>query len=362
MLKKLCAALLCLLMAAGLWGCGKDEEFTEIVTKIDLAAPGSQKYRDWLEEYYASGTGGREAIEPTSIGPKTDKPDMNASKEELIFLVKGEGPAKESWKTWDWTDAWELEAYSFRRDVGGWYVLRVRSKITGETQIIDEAAGDVVESFGCGFEMVHIDEAYVVYSFGDNESWSYWFYAPRYGEGQRIDRGSMPKGFLDETHTKWWYREYANAGDASELDYSELDGEERAREWHRMFDSVLYYLDLRKLAAGDADARREIIRGANQCTNAWMAERGGRSVMCFYVMTGDPYSRERDWGDPYYIGIYDPQEDRIQEYLETPNLNWCETVAVLPNRFYTFKEAYTVSEEGKRMPAFDSIDFYVINL
>jgi len=382
-MKKLCVGVLCLLMTAGLLGCGvrpaedlpetafEEEVFTQAVTKIDLSAPESQKYRNWLEEYYANPSLSlwqeREFIEPSSTSQKMNKPDIKDSRNEWRSMVEEsyaqEGQIWEGWKTWDWNDTWELESYRYIQGWVFWEVLRMRNKVTDEIQMIDEIITDTAaDDYGTDFEVTHIDKAYVVYSVGDWEQWSYYFYAFGQDERQFIGREGSA-GFLDEERTKWWHRDYSYKGDGpSGLDYLELEGEERANEWHRMLDSVLHYVDLKKLAASDADARQEVARGADQCINAWMAERGGRSVMCFYVMTGYPYSKERDWGDPYYIGIYDPLEGQMLEHLEAPPMNCRTIVTILPSKFYTFSKVCTFSEEGARKPVFESIDFYIINL
>jgi len=369
MTKRLCAALLCLLMTAGLCGCGErgdekpsEEEFTEPITKIDLTAPENQKYREWLEAYFKNPIPDWkwEFIEPSSTSPKPDRPDMKPSIQD-DWIHKGveesyaqEGPSQEDWKTWDWNDAWELELYCSRKSELGWDVLRARNKATGETKFIGETFNDAGIGFWSSFEAIYINEAYVVYRCGHFDGWSYGFYALGQDKGLYIGRG-RESGFLDEERTKWWYREY---------DYEQSDDDSYPPGY------LVSYIDLRKMAAGNADAEREVnIGNEYYCANGWMAERDGRSVACFGVSPWHPDLNALR--DPLCIALYDPLDDQIQDYLEVPPLGWTGMVQILPNRFYYFNDgqARAYIKKGDKInwdraeeQGLSAIDFYVINL
>ena len=370
MTKKLCAALLCLLMA-GLWGCGEqgveelpEEVFTEAITKIDLSAPGSKKYRDWLEKYFTEEplNWDQEIVEPSSTRSKTPKPDIKTSKEVNGFFgwhnFTYEGAFVEGWRTWDWNDTWEAEAYTYKNgNAMGWFVLRAHNKDTGETLLIDEVAGDIHEDNGVDFQVICIEEDYIVYRFGSvYNGWFYGFYSTGPGGGLRIST-YMGKGFLDAERTKWWFEEYANMQE---------DFPPRR----------LNYLDFRKLAAGDADWRHAVFgEGQNyNCINGWMAQRDGRDVACFLVLpiadweSGYSYTKM-----PLRFAIFDPLEGRVQKFLELPVVEYHEIAEIAPGGFYYFDSNYDggglsvffrqdeYARDRKELD-YSAIDFYVINL
>jgi len=364
MKKLLCIALLCLLLA-GVLGCGErpvedsfEEEFTETITKIDLSAPGNQKYREWLEACFADNSFWRDQvrIEPSSTDPKTNRPDIKESKDAWSHLIEesysAEGLANESWKTWDWNGIWELELYSYQKNEVGWDVLRARDKATGETQMIGETVNGLADSWG-SFDVVHIDEAFVVYSLG-SDGWSYGFFTPGQSEVKYIGQ-SDGAGFLDEARTKWWYREY---------DYGQNDDDSYPPK------HLVHYTDLRKMAAGDADAQREVLLESQYyCTNGWMAERNGQSVACFGVSTWNPEGN--CWWDPLYLAFYNPLEDQTIDYLEVPPLGWDGMVRILPDKFYFFdlNQAKAYCKKGDQIDwdraealGLGGIEFYVINI
>jgi len=326
MIKKLCAALLCLLMVAGLWGCGErhseepfEEVFTETITKIDLSAPENQNYYDWLVEFYAQrGQHIQREFPPSSTESKADKPDINASEkarnEWVKYSLAQEKPAEEQWKTWDWNEIWELEQYRYEKDVLLWDVLRARNKTNGETQFIDELFYSNHDIPGY-IEVLHIGDEYIVYGSGEMGTMYTYFYTLEQNEKQYIGDGEMA-GFFDNDPTKWWHRSKGT-------------------------EDQLHYIDLRKKAAGDADAESEVFVGRNfWCRGAWMAERGGRSMACFLSYGAN-------------VVVYDPSEDRIEIELEVPQVGNPMIAAVLPDRCYYFDDT---------MYGWSRLDFYVINL
>jgi len=348
-MKKLCVGVLCLLMAAGLLGCGvrpaedmpetafEEEVFTQAVTKIDLSAPESQKYREWLEAYWTNPPLelNVERIEPSSTEPKTNKPAIRTDDYTSYLLAQEGFVEEESWKTWNWDDAWELELYCYKRGWVGWYVLRARNKVSGETQLIDDVFNDASHDFWSNFEVLYIDETYVIYRAGEMmESWWHYFYALGQEEAHCIGRRDQ-SGFLNEERTKWWHMEHNDDG------------------------PTLHYTDLQKLAAGDADAQRELSINETEAwfRDAWLAERGGRSVICFFTCTY--YPDENENRDPYYLALYDPLDGR-KDYLEVP-LGWLTQIK--PSRFYLFymKPPNTFRMTYEELDL-STIDFYIINL
>lgn len=321
------------------------------VTKIDLSEPKNHKYLDWLKAYLTSrprpsDSPDRAYFNTTvvpSTHPKPDKPNIKESRVDVWVKAIEENQshinfATENWKTWEWNDTWELELYLSKSDDWyiGWDVLRARNKITGETLYIDEMfnEADIGMEFWSSFEMTHIDETYVVYNTGDIDSLSFHFFALGQSEGQDIgDRGYA--GFLDEAHTKWWRWEQENG---------------------------LYYTDLRKLAAGDADAERAVIEGDQYlCRNGWMAECGGRSVACFFVLTyGEQEGGGSFWYYPLYLVVYDPLDDEVLGFLEVPIVDGKAPGADHPDKFYLFglEPAKTLLRKGDLSAA----EFYVLDL
>jgi len=337
---KLCVGLLCLLMATGLWGCGErttedsfEEEFTETITKIDLTAPESQKYRDWLEEFCTiPPTWGLEFLEPSSTSPKTNKPDIKESKSDWgreYVETSDARPVEESWKTWDWNDTWELELYSYDSNTR-WDVLRARNKDTGETRFISEMF-DLGLGFGGIFAVVHIDETCIIYSDSSGEEgWLYYFYALEQGESKYIGKRG-DSGFLDGERTKWWYQECVDGSQA------------------------LYYIDLRKMTTGDNDAEREIYREDGfYCRYACIAERDERSTIYFHINKVNLLN---------FIATYDLQDDRIVGFLELPLSDWHGMAQILPNRIYCFNQNLAIAYlQNSEKIDLSTIDFYVINL
>jgi len=120
----------------------------------------------------------------------------------------------------------------------------------------------------------------------------------------------------------------------------------------------VYYTDLQKLAAGDADAERAVI-GENQvlCQEGWIIERNRRSLVCFRFLTH--LADRNGYGLPNCIAVYDPLANELQGFLELPPLHWAiSPVPVLPNTFYYFD----IQQANSKEPDFAETDFYVINL
>jgi len=373
--KKLCTALLCLLMTAGLWGCGQGKQLPELpnasITKIDLSAPKNKIYLDWLTEYYTQPQvqGGlqndKPCIEPSSTEPKTYKPDIKESKLDdwlrqcLENVYSQEELAEESWKTWDWTDAWEMEVYCYKNGGLGWDVLRARNKATNEAHYIGEIFNDGGTGFWSRFEVVHIDEAYVIYRTGGLDiPYCFFLYAPTQEKAYFIGyEGSS--GYLDEEHEIWWYTDYAPWGAEN---YNES-----AEHLHS-----LRFADFRKMTAGEKDAERIIFGGDEDWVDrkVWLAERGGHSTVYFYFsqITATPIGpggTSYEYG-PHYIGAYDPLGDAVLGYLELPfiEINYANLSHPISSGIYYYFDWQQAASYFKGSEDLDisAIDFYVIEI
>ena len=379
-MKRLCAALLCLLVTAGLWGCGEraaedspedsfeEEVFTQPITKIDLSAPESQKYRDWLDKFYANPYSEepvpeQTVVEPPSTIPKSNRPNIKASKKDNSWYemlsqsieegFSSEGAAEENWKTWGWNDDWELEVYEYKKNYLGWEVLRARNKTTDETRFIHEVFNDASGDNGwSSFKIAQIDDLYIVYCIDD------WMVSPRYfffalGQEKPCFIGHEgSSGYLDEKHTTLWYRHY--------------DENTKPRR-------SLRFVDLQKMAAGEKDAER-IMLGSDEgwsYDRVWTTERVRYSTVYIHVVQVtnipiDVLAWRCEYG-PEYIWAYDPVSDVAVELLELPFIE--EKCGYLSRPidesgtyyYYDWNQAYPYFKDGKETDL-STIDFYVINL
>jgi len=382
-MKKLCVGVLCLLMAAGLWGCEQrpseepaEEVFTEAITKIDLSAPESQKYRDWLDKFYAipyseEPVPEQTGVEPPSTIPKSNRPNINEAKKDSYWYemlsqsieegFSSEGAAEENWKTWGWNDDWELEAYEYKKNYLGWEVLRARNKTTDETRFIHEVFNDASGDNGwSNFRIAKIDESYIVYCIDD------WMFSTRYfffalGQEKPCFIGFAEKsGYLDETQAIWWYVDYApwgyeNYNESAEYIYS------------------LRYADLQKMAAGEKDAERIMFGNDEDWTlrQVWLTERGGHDIVYFYFsqitsIPIGPGGTQYEYG-PHYIGAYDPLTDSTSDFFELPFIEINSAYLSDPispsgiHYYFDGQQAYPYFKNGEEIDL-SAIDFYIINL
>ena len=205
-------ALACALLFA--CGCGgtAEKQVKVSITEINMAAPENGKYREWLYAYY---TQFRE----------WDKKKGNLP--ELSTRQEGD----ETWKTWNWSDAWELELYENRHDEG-MQILRACNKKTGEIQEIgrsDCIYGTDGTYYGVYLVSI-IDETHLLYSFAGWDIFSLHYY-------------TLGQGSVQITHYENW--RFVNK-ECTLLYWSEYD--------YASDMASRYCADLRKMAAGDSDA------------------------------------------------------------------------------------------------------------
>jgi len=348
-MKRLCAGLLTLLLLlpAGVTTAapairpatfGVTEPFTlsgYSLTKIDLSAPENEEYRDWLSAYYVPPSGNTAGW-------------MSERVEPLPLKVERVGPKDQNERiTWDWNDSLELVRYECKDDDGSEdHQLYAREKATGKMQIIREIRNDndcCTDSW-VWLSVTCVEPSYVIYDVSAPGYKAYYFYAPGIEEPKFIGHYSG-SGFIDDARSKWWYIGY-NDGRSS-----------------------TYYLDLEKLAAGDADAQREVLSGETyyySVNHSWMAKRGGRDVACYWAVLHYPKENgDIDRIDPYYIVVYDPEKDRIEGFIEVPQLTrgWPSPEAGLKGMCHYFEsvQASAYFERGEELDL-SGVEFYVIDL
>jgi len=329
--------------------------FAEAITKIDLSAPGSMKYRDWLEGYCAEPYATREdlkALEWASERLETNPKQLDMDAPKQVELEEEWGPdanilesgrdVTETWQAMDWYDDWEIELYSYNNGLLGKQVLRTREKTTGEKHTVVKVLRDLYVGNPATFEIVSVGRSYVLYRAAsyDGTGW-YYVYSPGQDEPQGMgEYGSMTSGFLDAERTKWWHQGYG----------------------------ILYYTDLRKLAAGEADAVREVAKGKGLWfSNAWIAQRDGQSVICYVCQSPIPDDYQ------HYMGFYDLLEDKALEDVLAlpPPLGYTGIVQIHPDIFYLFdynqalayfKKGDEIDWDRAEKQGIGAVDFYVINL
>jgi len=228
------------------------------ITKIDMAAPESRKYREWLEAYHT----------------QLYEPKNNASLPEPSTREEGGG----TWRTWDWNDTWALEQYENPHDEG-MKTLRARDKATGEIRIINEQMSYNYD--GGHIQIVVdsiVDETHLLYSVACSFS-SQSVYLYTLGQGSELIMTKYvdsyePLTFADETRTQLYWRE------------NDLRGA-----------NALFYADLRKMVAGESGAVRKITQGnhfemkrlspSGRYLPIDSYEADGRRFIIFDLVTGD---------------------------------------------------------------------------
>jgi len=209
------------------------------INEIDMSAPENGKYRDWLEIHFSTA---RPEFRPTLPKPskrrKTNRPNdkaFNKWKRETLTLSGWRYRANESWQTWDWSDAWELELYEYSRGYIEWHVLRARNKVTDETQIITETFSDTMfdGAYSRPSLVKIIDESHLLYQVTGYDIFSLHFYTLEQGTAP-INRDRYTEwGFADEKCTYLYW---------TETDYDPV------------YSQSLCCADLQKLTEGDSDA------------------------------------------------------------------------------------------------------------
>jgi len=213
---------------------------TVSITEINMSAPESERYREWLEIRYTQFP--RQVNEPTLPKPskrwKRNKPDDSAFNE---WLVDNSGKrrlalAKSSWQTWEWNDAWEVELYNYTKGDLHRVVLRARNKITGETQNIAEIFNSYYHDVDYTRpRLLHVAETYLLYQVIRDADLVLYLYS--------LEQGNI---YIGTDGYNWAFADRA----CTQLYWQSRNPDTEITE--------LCCADLRKMAAGESGAVRII--------------------------------------------------------------------------------------------------------